>query len=293
MEYFYEGSPEIEINADEAGRLLDKMLEQLGSLERVLILPPDFSRFHSGAGELTVQLYERLREQAHIEIMPALGTHFPMTATELDTMFPGIPHDVFRVHDWRGALTRLGEVPGSFVEEVTKGKLDYAVPCEINKLLVEGRWDRIFSIGQLVPHEVIGIANQNKNIFVGVGGQETINKTHFIGAACNMESVMGRAESPVRAVFDYMSREFADELPISYVLTVRERNDEGRLVTRGLFAGDDKDCFMRGATLCQESNLDLLEEPLKRVVVYLEPEEFKSTWLGNKAIYRTRMMLAD
>jgi hypothetical protein len=28
-------------------------------------------------------------------------------------------------------------------------------------------------------------------------------------------------------------------------------------------------------------------------VVYLDPSEFKSTWLGNKAIYRTRMAMAD
>jgi hypothetical protein len=29
------------------------------------------------------------------------------------------------------------------------------------------------------------------------------------------------------------------------------------------------------------------------VVVYLDPQEYKSTWLGNKSIYRTRMALAD
>ena len=28
-------------------------------------------------------------------------------------------------------------------------------------------------------------------------------------------------------------------------------------------------------------------------MVYLDPIEFKSTWLGNKAIYRTRMAMAD
>jgi len=40
-------------------------------------------------------------------------------------------------------------------------------------------------------------------------------------------------------------------------------------------------------------NITLVEEPLAKVVVYLDPSEFKSTWLGNKAIYRTRMAIAD
>jgi nickel-dependent lactate racemase len=242
---------------------------------------------------LTVMLYERLARKAHVEILPALGTHVPMTDEELTSMFPGIPTSVFRVHDWRRDLVRLGEVPGQFVREVSEGKLEYPIACEVNRLLVEGGWDRILSIGQLVPHEVIGIANHRKNIFVGLGGQDTINKTHFIGAVYGMERLMGRAKSPVRDVLNHMADRFARDLPITYVLTVRGKDDGGRLVTRGLFAGDDEACFLRGAELARQVNLDLLDEPLRKVVVRLDPAEFKSTWLGNKAVYRTRMALAD
>lgn len=293
MEYFFDGSPTAVIDTARAAQLIDGMLARLGDLKRVLILPPDFTRMHSWAGHLTVLLYEHLRERAHVEIMPALGTHFAMTAKELDHMFPGVPHDVFREHDWRNALVRLGEVPLSFVREITGGKLDFPIFCEVNRLLIEGKWDRIISVGQLVPHEVIGIANANKNIFVGTGGQDTINKSHYIGAVCGMEAVMGREKSPVREVFNYMAKHFAKDLPISYVLTVRAKDASGKLVTRGLFAGDDEACFLRGAKLCQQVNLDLLDAPLKKTVVFLDPSEFKSTWLGNKSIYRTRMAMAD
>ena len=37
----------------------------------------------------------------------------------------------------------------------------------------------------------------------------------------------------------------------------------------------------------------MLDQPLRKAVVYLDPHEFRSTWLGSKAIYRTRMALAD
>lgn len=293
MEYYGEGSPKHAITNQHAARLIDQMLAQLGDPQRVLLLPPDGTRAASGAGRLTVMLYERLSPRVHVEIMPALGTHAPMTGPQLADMFPGIPPQVFRVHDWRKDLARLGEVPAEFVNKVTGGNLAYPISCEVNRLLVEGAWDRIISIGQLVPHEVSGIANHAKNIFVGAGGQDTINKTHFIGAVCGMERVMGRPDSPVRDVLDYMAANFTRDLPIVYVLTVRARDNAGRLVTRGLYAGDDDVCFRRGAALCQQVNLDLLPGPLQKVVVYLDPHEFKSTWLGNKAIYRTRMALAD
>lgn len=293
MEFFHEEPSEGALDKARAGALLDTLLAALGEPKRVLLLPPDFTRLRSGAGELTVRLYERLKDQAHVEIMPALGTHVPMTANELSGMFPGVPHGVFRVHDWRGSLVRLGEVPGDFVRQLSDGKVDFSVFCDVNRLLVDGGWDRILSVGQLVPHEVAGIANHHKNVFVGVGGQDTINKTHFIGAVCGMERAMGRVRTPVREVLDYMARHFARDLPIVHVLSVRARDAQGRLVTRELYAGDDDACFLRGAELCRRVNVDLLDAPLRRAVVYLNPEEFRSTWLGNKAIYRTRMAMAD
>ena len=70
-------------------------------------------------------------------------------------------------------------------------------------------------------------------------------------------------------------------------------NADGELEVSGLFVGDDRECFERAAELSLQVNFEMLDEPLEKVVVYLDPEEFKSTWLGNKSIYRTRMAIAD
>lgn len=293
MEYFALGSPTEVIDETRASDLLDQMLAKMGPLRRVLIVPPDGTRFYSWAGELTCMLYKKLSPTAEVVILPALGTHFPMTEEECARMYPGIPFDKFREHDWRNDLSKLGEVPSTFIEDVSEGKLDYSVDCAINKLLVEEKWDRVISVGQLVPHEVIGIANQNKNIFVGVGGFDTINKSHYLGAVYGMERIMGQPMTPVRAVFDYCSEHFTPNLPITYLLTVRAKNDQGKLVTRGLYAGDGADTYLKGAELAREVNLDYLDHSPKKVVVYLDPHEFKSTWLGNKSIYRTRMAIDD
>jgi nickel-dependent lactate racemase len=159
-------------------------------------------------------------------------------------------------------------------------------------LLAEGGFDLILSIGQVVPHEVAGMANHNKNIFIGTGGSEGINKSHFLGAAYGMERIMGRVDNPVRKVLNYASDNFANHLPIVYVLTVVSATDDGQ-ITRGLFIGDDIECFNLAAELSLKVNLQMLDKALEKVIVYLDPEEYKSTWLGNKSIYRTRMAMAD
>ncbi len=296
MEFLREGSAGAVIDEARAGMLLDSLLEQLrqrGPLRRVLILPPDITRYHSWAGPLTGMLYERLKGEATVAILPAVGTHTPMTDAEIAKMFPGVPRSLFYAHDWRHGVVALGEVPAELIHRVSEGKLDFAARVEVDRLLVEGNWDVILSVGQLVPHEVIGIANHNKNVFIGAGGSDLINKSHWLGAVYGIERIMGRAESPVRTVLNYASSHLARHLPIVYLLTVRAKGASGELVTRGLYAGDDEACFLRGAELCRRVNLDLLERAPRKVVVYLDPLEFKSTWLGNKAVYRTRMAIAD
>jgi len=226
-------------------------------------------------------------------VLPALGTHSPMTDEQISHMFGKTPRHLFRVHDWRHDVITLGEVPSYYVKEVSEGKVDFSWPAQVNKLLVKGNFDLILSIGQVVPHEVVGMANYNKNIFVGTGGIEGINKSHFIGAVYGMERMMGRTNTPVRKLFNYASKNFANHLPIVYVLTVVGINKEGKQQTYGLFIGDDVGVFDEAAKLSLEVNFEMVEEPLKKVLVWLDPTEFKSTWLGNKSIYRTRMAIAD
>jgi hypothetical protein len=108
-----------------------------------------------------------------------------------------------------------------------------------------------------------------------------------------MERIMGRAGTPVREVLNYASEHFAGHLPLVYIQTVVGRDPGGELVLRGLYVGDDEECFLKAAELSLKVNFQMLDQPLKKVLVYLDPEEFKSTWLGNKSIYRTRMAIAD
>ncbi|MCK9618455.1 MAG: lactate racemase domain-containing protein [Lentimicrobiaceae bacterium] len=293
MIFFAEGKADLTIEKQDISKLLEVMLGKLENLKRVLILPPDITRFYSYAGEITCMLYERLKSKTYIEIMPAVGTHFPMTAHELNTMYPGIPHELFKRHDWKNDIVRIGTIPSEIIKKLTNGLVDFPLYCEINKTIIEGRWDQIISVGQLVPHELVGIANYNKNLFIGVGGKDIIDKTHFIGAKYGSEKLIGHVSSPVRKVLDYMSEHFTSQLPISYILTVRGMDDKGRIVSRGIFAGNDVECYLQGAALCQQVNINLLDKEYNKVVVYLDPEEFKSTWVGNKAIFRTRMAVTD
>ena len=216
-----------------------------------------------------------------------------MSKDQLSKMYPGIPERKFREHRWRRDVITIGEVPGVYVDEVTEGIWQKPWPAQMNKLVWNGQHDLIISIGQVVPHEVIGMANYNKNIFVGTGGTEGINESHFIGAAFGMERMMGKTNTPLRKILNYAEAKFCKDLPILYILTVIDHTNTGELITRGLFIGDDIECFEAAAKLSSEVNITTLPERLEKVVVYLDPNEFHSTWLGNKAIYRTRMAIAD
>ncbi len=292
MLYFSKGSETTSLTESEIKEGLYSSFEKLGDKKKILAIPPDLTRFHSQAGELTRYSYHYFKDKL-TDILPAIGTHFPMTEKEIDIMYGDTPKSLFRVHKWKEDLVTLGVVPPEFIHEVSEGKVNYDWAAQVNKLMVEGKFDLILSIGQVVPHEVIGMANQNKNIFIGSGGKDAIHKSHFLGAVYGMERIMGRADTPVRKVLNYASENFAKHLPIVYVLTVIGKDGNNDLVMRGLYIGDDYECFKLAAELSLKVNINLLNESLKKIIVYLDPMEFKSTWLGNKSVYRTRMAIAD
>ncbi len=291
--FFSAGSATEALSHDTVRAGLFSALNALGERKRVLAVPPDFTRMHSQAGTLTEMAWEFFGDRL-VDVLPALGTHRAMSDAEIAAMFGRTPRGLFRVHDWRNDIVTLGEVPGEFIREVSEGRVDYPWPAQVNKLLRDGEHDLILSIGQVVPHEVVGMANGNKNIFVGTGGVMGIHRSHFLGAVYGMERMMGRAETPVRRVLNYASEHFGAALPpIVYVQTVVGKNDAGKLVVRGLFVGDDAECFERAAELSLQVNFQMMDREIRKAVVYLDPHEFKSTWLGNKSVYRTRMALAD
>jgi len=304
-----EGSVTLDISDNEVDTLFSQSLAQAcaaaGRVSSALLLPPDITRFHSRAGLLTSIAYRELNKAGiAVTVLPALGTHVFLTAAERERMFPGVPESLFRVHDWRNDVVELGRIEREWVEQITGGAVSYDWPAQVNKLLRDGGFDLIVSLGQVVPHEVVGMANHAKNLLVGTGGKEAIDKSHFAGAAFGMEKMMGRADTPVRAMFDEGLRRYGDKLPpVLYALTVLSARgateaaatgtQRGSLALRGLYCGFGRDCFEQAAALARRVNVDLLDEPIHKAVVYLDPQEFRTTWLGNKAVYRTRMAMAD
>jgi nickel-dependent lactate racemase len=290
--YFAEGSPTTSLTDQQLRDALTACFDRLGDRRRVIALPPDFTRYNSRAGLLTCMTHDYYGDRL-TDVMPALGTHVPMPDWQLDKMFPGLPKSLIREHRWREDVVTVGQVPAEYVSEVTEGIWTKPWPAQLNKQIWQGGHDLILSIGQVVPHEVIGMANYNKNLFVGTGGSQGVNESHFIGAAYGMERMMGRADTPLRRILNYAQDHFCRHLPLVFVLTVVGSDGAGGLATRGLYVGDDHECFQRAAELSVQVNFTVVEEPFRKVVVYLDPEEFHSTWLGNKSVYRTRMAIAD
>jgi len=305
------GGVGLDLSDTEADALFTEALmracAEVGKVSSVLLLPPDLTRFHSRAGLLTVIACRELEKAGvAVTIMPALGTHAPLSQAGRDRMFPGVSASLFRVHDWRRDVVELGRIEREWVEKTAEGAVSYDWPVQVNKLLRDGGFDLIVSLGQVVPHEVVGMANHAKNILVGTGGKEAIDKSHFAGAVYGMEKMMGRTDTPVRAMFDEGMNRFANKLPpVFYVMTVLSAKSlvetavapggksKNPLALRGLYCGFGRGCFEAAAALASQVNIDLLSEPIRKAVVYLDPEEFRSTWLGNKAVYRTRMAMAD
>lgn len=282
------------LNDDALESCLDEFIAtKAANAKKILILPPDITRFYSRAGQISAYLYEKLANTAEIFFMPALGTHDPMSTEEIHMMFgTKIPLDKFLPHFWRTDVEKLGEITSERMSELSNGKLNCTMDVAVNKRLLTGEWDLIISVGQVVPHEVIGMANYTKNILVGVGGSDTIHKSHFLGAIYGMENIMGKATSPVRKALNEGYSQFLSDLPVEFILTVVGKiNDKNQL--QGIFCGAHEDTYLEACALSQKLNVDLLDKPIKKAIVYLDPKEFKTTWLGNKAIYRTRMAMAD
>jgi len=261
---------------------------------RVLLLPPDITRMHSGAGRLTEILYNLLSEEgAEVEVIPTLGQHVRHTADENHKMFGSILQERIHGHDWRDGCVRVGEIPARFVDQVTDGQADWPIPIVLNRMLMERQWDLIINVGHVVPHEVLGFANHNKNYFIGLGGKDTICASHMMAAACGIENNLGNLVTPLRACFNHAEDQYLGKLPDLYVQLVLARNAAGNLVHTGVYVGDDLATYLAAAKQSREENITVLDEPIRKIVCVMQGDEFFSTWVANKAIYRTRMALAD
>ncbi len=238
-------------------------------------------------------LYNLLAGEAEVDVIPTLGQHVPHTADDNRRMFGSIPNDRIYAHDWRHGTLRVGELAAEVVREFSGGAADWPMPFYLNRSLVTEPWDLIINVGHVVPHEVLGFANHNKNYFIGLGGKELICAAHMMAASCGIENNLGCLTTPVRACFNKAEDELLGHLPDLYVQIVMARNDEDELVHTGLHVGDDMETYLGAARQSRQQNITQLDEPLEKIVCVMQEDEFASTWVANKAIYRTRMAIAD
>lgn len=262
--------------------------------KKVLLLPPDITRAHSGSGWITEELYNIFEAGgAEVHLIPTLGQHVPHTPEQNEWMFGKVPEERIHAHDWRDGSRIIGEIGADFVKEVSEGKADWPIPVSLNTMLLDGGWDLIINVGHVVPHEVLGFANHNKNYFIGLGGKDMICASHMMAACCGIENNLGNLITPLRACFNKAEEEYLGDLPHCYLQVVMAYDDRQRLSHTGFFFGDDLDTYLEAAKLSREQNITIVDEPIKKVVAVMQGDEFFSTWVANKAVYRTRMAIAD
>ncbi len=290
--FFRRGDPQAELGESDFREALQAAFDAAGQPRRVLALPPDHTRSDSRAGELTRLAYEMLGDRLS-DVMPALGTHEAMNEAELEYMFGDLPRHLIRVHDWKNDVQTLGQVPADFVSEATEGIYTRPWTAQVNRMVAEGGHDLILSLGQVVPHEVIGMANYNKNLFVGTGGDEGINESHYLSALYGMERIMGRCDTPLRKILNQAQDLYCGDMPLMFVLTVVESLASGQKVVRGLYVGNSHEVFFEAGALSAQVNCFVVDKTPRTVVVTMNPNKYKRTWIANKAIYRTRMLIGD
>jgi nickel-dependent lactate racemase len=278
-------------------RLVDEAQKRIAPrLNRVLLLPPDLTRAHSGVGKITEWVYQEIMRRnpdAHVRVIPTLGQHVPHTEAENRWMFGSIPNDIILAHDWRNGVSHVGTIPASLVAETTGGVADWEIPVDLNSTLIDQPWDLIVNLGHVVPHEVLGFANHNKNYFIGLGGRQTICASHIAAAVYGIENNLGCLVTPLRACFNYAEEKYLSQLPDVYLQIVMQRDAENRLVTSGLYIGDDLETYLQAARRSREQNITIFEKPIRKIVAVMQADEFRATWVANKAVYRTRMAIAD
>jgi len=296
MPWFYEEGDNISRETIEGlcERLIEESKKRInGDLKRVLLLPPDLTRAHCGVGWMTEKIYHLLGEDCDVHVIPTLGQHIPHTEEENKWMFGSIPEERIHPHDWRDGVTHVGTIPAEVVKDTTGGVADWEIPVDLNSKLMDEQWDLIINLGHVVPHEVLGFANHNKNYFIGLGGKETICASHMAAAVYGIENNLGNLITPLRACYNWAEDNLLGDLPDVYFQIVMRRDENNDLVHSGIYVGDDLETYLMAARASREQNITVFEEPVKKIVAVMQADEFRGTWVANKAVYRTRMAMAD
>lgn len=286
------GSPDADISTEDLRRIVEDALARIGPGASVLAIVPDKTRddntdllFPFAAEFLRTNKIEKL------DALVAQGTHIPMTADEkrskLGTGDGESIEELGRVfdHHWSDPdeLVQIGELTASDVAELTNGIYSNAIPLTINKLLAPKNYDHVLIFGATVPHEVAGFAGGAKYFFPGVAGPELTHATHWLGALAGIENTIGRIETPTRNLIE-AAADFISPETICFT-TVVTREDDERLRTHALFAGDFRQSLRRGAEVSRAVHIKYTGRTYRRVVALLD-EHYDELWVGGKASYK-------
>ena len=296
------GGSNADVSRDELAAFVRDLVVEIAGMDarRVLLVPPDQTRLHSRAGEIVAQLAGLLEDQVErVDVMPALGTHRPLGPAECRLMF-GDAIDPARLlhHRWRDDVTTVGELAADEVDEVVGRPLGLALPFAVNRALVDGSYDLVVAVGQVVPHEVAGFGGYTKHVSIGLGGPETIQRSHFFSAVYGIEQTLGRVDAPVRQLLDRGFDRFLEQRCRAVRPHRRRRSSRRtglarRLRRRRRHSLVRRRCVPRGRRAVGRGQHRDGRDAVPPCVAYLDPVEYRSTWLANKAIYRTRLAMAD
>ncbi len=267
--------------------------------KKIAIVAPDYSRLASQSGIIADALLRHFGERI-AAILPALGTHVAMSKEEKREVFSTFSPNQFIDHDFLNNVNHVGTIPKGDVEEATEIDDLYELPFYVNSSLIDGSFDLLISVAQLLPHEVIGISGGSKNILIGLGGRPTIEVSHYVSALWGIERTLGNPETPLRRLLNRgLEMLLQKSPPILFLNTVLNPNKQAdrRLIHigAGLVTKDQPidSTFASAAQVAVETNIFDLKAKFNEVIAYLEPKIYRSTWIGNKAIYRSRLLIAD
>jgi nickel-dependent lactate racemase len=257
---------------------------------------------------------------SRLTVVVALGTHAPMSEQALAAHLgyaPGHLADTYPGttvvnHEWWKPETfvDLGTVPAARLAELSNGQLSQDVPVLLNRAVVEH--DIALVVGPVLPHEVVGISGGNKYFFPGVGGQDIIDVSHWLGALITSAEIIGTTGiTPVRALIDdgaalipseklalcVVTAEVADgavDSAIGDALPAAAAGPRagGASPLHSVSFGDTRSSWASAAEVCAASHVTYLDAPVRRVLSII-PEMYDEIWTAAKGFYKVEPVVAD
>jgi nickel-dependent lactate racemase len=233
---------------------------------------------------------------SRITVLVALGTHAAMAEEQLARHLgypPGRASEVYPGttivnHEWwkPDTFVDLGAISGERLAELSAGRLHRGVAVRLNRAVAEH--DVALVVGPVFPHEVVGFSGGNKYFFPGVGGQDVIDISHWLGALISSASIIGtRGVTPVRALIDEAAALIpAQKLAVSAI--VRSGTDE----LHALAFGDTISSWNAAADVAAQTHVRYLDEPVQRVLSVM-PRRYDDIWTAAKGFYKLEPVVAD